>query len=107
MGSSADWLLAGYTCEEHPESHARPFAFRLHQFISPGDAVYASLHEPGERTLSLSGQQFVPGSNREQVLLPLAFCRECGAEYFIVWKHTDPDSGVIKFKPREISDRPQ
>jgi len=35
----------------------------------------------------------------------LAFCRECGAEYYIVWKHTDPDSRRIKFKPREISDR--
>ena len=76
-----DWLLAGYNCEEHPESHTKPFAFRLHQFISPGDSVYASLEEPGERHLSLSGQQFVPGSNKARVLLPLAFCRECGAEY--------------------------
>ncbi len=100
-----DWLLAGYNCEEHPESYTRPFAFRLHQFISPGDSVYASLEEPGERHLSLSGQQFVPGSNKGKVLLPLAFCRECGAEYYTVWKHTDPDSGRVKFKPREISDR--
>ncbi|MGD0039049.1 MAG: DEAD/DEAH box helicase [Isosphaeraceae bacterium] len=100
-----DWLLAGYNCEEHPESHTKPFAFRLHQFISPGDSVYASLEEPGERHLSLSGQQFVPGSNKARVLLPLAFCRECGAEYYIIWKYTDPNSGRIKFKPREISDR--
>ena len=100
-----NWLLAGYACGEHPESHTRPFAFRLHQFISPGDSVYASLEERGERHLSLSGQQFVPGSNKTRVLLPLAFCRECGAEYHIVWKHTDSESGRIRFKPREISDR--
>ena len=46
-----------------------------------------------------------PDPTRTRVLLPLAFCRECGAEYHIVWKHADPDSGRIRFKPREISDR--
>jgi ATP-dependent helicase YprA (DUF1998 family) len=36
------WLLHGYKCEPDPISGNRPFAFRLHQFISKGDAVYAS-----------------------------------------------------------------
>ena len=36
-------LLAGYACEPHPETGAPPFAFRLHQFISKGDTMYASL----------------------------------------------------------------
>lgn len=70
-------FMAGYRVEGGPV-----FAFRLHQFLSGGDTVYASLDEP--RVLSLSGQKFVPGSNRSRLLLPLAFCRECGQEYYIV-----------------------
>lgn len=51
-------------------------AFRLHQFLSKGDTVYASLKEkPG---LTLQGQQLVP-DDWEKVLL-LVFCRECGQE---------------------------
>jgi hypothetical protein len=77
----------------------------LHQFISPGDTVYASLEESPTRHLSLSGQHFVPGSNKSRSLLPLAFCRECGAEYYVVWKSSDHESGRIKFKPRQVSER--
>jgi len=50
------WLLGGYACDPHPDTGVRPFAFRLHQFISRGDAAYASLEENNERHLSLSGQ---------------------------------------------------
>ena len=57
-------LLAGYECEPHPETGLPPLAFRLHQFISKGDTIYASL-EP-ERHLTLQRQQFVPG-DRERV----------------------------------------
>ena len=100
-----NWLLAGYYCGEHPDSKAKPFAFRLHQFISRGDSVFASLEEPKDRQLSLSGQQYAPGSNKAKLLLPLAFCRECGAEYYTVWKHADPNSGRIRIKLRDLSDR--
>lgn len=31
------WLLSGYKCEPDPFSGNRPFAFRLHQFVSKGD----------------------------------------------------------------------
>jgi superfamily II DNA/RNA helicase len=99
------WLLAGYHCDTHPDTKAKPFAFRLHQFISRGDAVFASLEENDQRHLSLSGQQFVPGSDRQKILLPLAFCRECGAEYFSVWKVTDTATGQVHFKPRDLQDR--
>lgn len=70
-------FMAGYEVEGGPV-----FAFRLHQFLSGGGTVYASLDEP--RHLSLSGQKFVPGSNRGRLLLPLCFCRECGQEYYVV-----------------------
>jgi len=98
------WLLAGYACDPHPETGVRPFAFRLHQFISRGDAVYASLEDRAARHLSLSGQKFVPG-HRDKILLPLAFCRECGAEYYTVWKSADVATGRAFFKARDLSDR--
>jgi ATP-dependent helicase YprA (DUF1998 family) len=91
-------LLAGYTCEPHPETGTPPFAFRLHQFISKGDTIYASLEQEQERFLTLQGQQYVPG-DRERVLLPLVFCRECGQEYYCVRLING------KFIPRELNDQ--
>lgn len=99
------WLLAGCSCDPHPETNRRPFAFRLHQFISRGDAVFASLEENDTRHLSISGQQFVPGSKKSKILLPLAFCRECGAEYYSVWKHTESSTGRVHFRTRDLNDR--
>ncbi|QDU96253.1 DEAD/DEAH box helicase [Lignipirellula cremea] len=99
------WLLAGCNCEPHAETRKQPFAFRLHQFISRGDSVFASPEENSTRHLSLSGQQFVPNSERSKILLPLAFCRECGAEYYSVWKSTDTGTGRVHFRTRELSER--
>ena len=98
------WLLGGYICEPNPDTGARPFAFRLHQFISRGDAAYATLEDAPVRHMSLSGQKFVPG-NRDKLLFPLAFCRECGADYYTVWKSTDTSTGRVTFKARDLSDR--
>lgn len=98
------WLLGAYACEPRPDTRTQPFAFRLHQFVSRGDAVFASLEPPAIRHLSMSGQQFVPG-DRGKVLLPLAFCRECGAEYYSVWKTSDSNTGRAVFRPRELSAR--
>ncbi len=64
------------------------FAFRLHQFISRGDTVYASLDDEESRYITVNPQQFVPGQ-RERVLLPLVFCRECGQEYYSVVRRED------------------
>ncbi|MFE4857968.1 DEAD/DEAH box helicase [Streptomyces sp. NPDC056670] len=57
------------------------FAFRLHQFLSKGDTVYASL-EPvaAPRHLTSQYQLRVPG-HQDQPLVPLHFCRECGHDY--------------------------
>ncbi|MEI6045565.1 MAG: DEAD/DEAH box helicase, partial [Chloroflexota bacterium] len=97
-------LLAGYECEPNPDTGFPPFAFRLHQFISRGDTVYASLDKPTNRYLSLSGQQFVPG-NREQVLLPLVFCRECGQEYYCVQRTVETETNKRHFTSRSIFDQ--
>lgn len=62
------------------------FAFRLHQFISKGDTVYATLEQTDQRHITLQPQTYAPGG-RERLLFPLVFCRECGQEYYVVrWK---------------------
>jgi very-short-patch-repair endonuclease len=95
-------LLAGYRFKDE---HGRPvFAFRLHQFISKGERVYASPESEADRYLTLHGQQFVPGSGREKVLLPMAFCRECGQEYYVVELHQK--GGTTWLASRELSERP-
>jgi hypothetical protein len=96
-----DALLAGYL---HRDENDHPlFAFRLHQFVSKGESVYASPEAEGVRHVTLQAQQFVPGSDREKVLLPLAFCRECGQEYFSVRRGSEDGKPV--FFGREPSDR--
>ncbi|MCH8291523.1 hypothetical protein IH992_10535 [Candidatus Poribacteria bacterium] len=97
-------LLAGYECSPNPETGFPPFAFRLHQFISRGGSVFASIEKESDRYVTLFGQQYVPG-DRSRVLLPLVFCRECGQEYFCVWETLDSnDSDTPFFTPRELSD---
>jgi ATP-dependent helicase YprA (DUF1998 family)/very-short-patch-repair endonuclease len=97
-------LLGSYACEPDPDTNRPPFAFRLHQFISRGDTVYASLDAEGERYLTVHGQRLVPGAP-EKVLLPLVFCRECGQEYYCVRLGQDPSSGEPLYLPRDLTDR--
>ncbi|MCX7689692.1 DEAD/DEAH box helicase [Thermoflexus sp.] len=61
------------------------FAFKLHQFISQGGTVYATLEPPQQRFLTLEGQYYAPAVEGERLLFPLLFCRECGQEYYAVW----------------------
>lgn len=96
-------LLTGFRTL-HPETGFPAFAFRVHQFISRGDRVYGSLERERDRYLTIHGQQFVPG-DRDRILLPLVFCRECGQEYYAVRRTTDPESGTVRYEPREVSDR--
>ncbi|MGW3362254.1 DEAD/DEAH box helicase [Streptosporangium canum] len=67
----------------HPETGRPLFAFRLHQFLSKGDTTYVSLEPEAERHITSQYQVSVPGQ-REKILLPLAFCRECGQDYLVV-----------------------
>jgi len=96
-------LLAGYQCL-HPDTGFPAFAFRLHQFISRGDNVYASLDLPEKRHITVYGQQFVPG-DRSRILLPVVFCRECGQEYYCVRVQKDPETNQRVFQARNLSDR--
>ena len=55
--------------------------FRLHQFISQGGSVYATLESKEKRYLTLEGQYKTTG---DRLLFPLVFCRECGQDYYAV-----------------------
>jgi ATP-dependent helicase YprA (DUF1998 family) len=99
----AQQLLAGYAIQR-PDSPFPVFPFRLHQFISKGDTVYASLEPESDRYLTLQFQRFVPG-DRHRVLLPLAFCRACGQEYYMVRWATEPSVDEPHFTPRDLGDR--
>jgi superfamily II DNA/RNA helicase/very-short-patch-repair endonuclease len=76
------------------------FPFRLHQFVSRGDNVYASLEDPAVRHVTLDEQQYVPG-DRSRSLFTLAFCRECGADYYPVERIRD-SQGRVEYRPREV-----
>ncbi|HPH95532.1 MAG TPA: DEAD/DEAH box helicase [Anaerolineaceae bacterium] len=97
-----EMLLRGYGIA-NPETRFPAFAFRLHQFISRGDTVYASLEDEDERHITVQGQKYVPGE-RGTVLLPLAFCRECGQEYYVVRRVRKGVSDADEFLPRDLGD---
>lgn len=93
-------LMAGYDVL-NPTTGFPVFAFRLHQFLSRGDTVYASPEKPSDRYLTLSRQRFVPG-RRTHVLLPLAFCRACGQDYYVTTLQRDDERTT--FIPRDLDD---
>lgn len=78
----------------NPDSGFPLFAFRLHQFITRGDTVWGSLETESKRHLTLRGQQFVPG-DRERILLPFVFCRECGQAYYRIEKPDNLDDNPL------------
>ena len=100
----AETLLAGATRIRHPRTGFPVFAFRLHQFISRGDTLYATLEALDARYLTIHGQLYSP-EDKNKVLLPLCFCRECGQEYYSVYLANDPQTGTQKFLSREANER--
>jgi len=93
-------LLAG-SATRHPVTGRPLFAFRLHQFLSKGDTVYVSLEDEVRRHITSQYQVAVP-DRPDHVLMPLAFCRECGQEYLVVAR-TVEGSEVI-YRPRRDRD---
>ena len=71
------------------------FAFRLHQWLSSGNSIYATLEPPDIRECRMEGQY---RADDERVLFPLAFCRECGQEYYLVSRIEE--QGVEHLFPR-------
>jgi ATP-dependent helicase YprA (DUF1998 family) len=98
-------LLAGNRVDQ-PGTPFPVFAFRLHQFISRGDTVYASPEREADRYITVKAQTFVPG-DRSRVLLPLVFCRECGQDYYAVARlQPDEEAGTpARLLPRALGDQ--
>jgi len=64
-----------------PEDGRPLFPFKLHQFISQGRAVYATLEPPDRRQFSLEERTSDEG---EVIWAPLRFCRICGQDHYQV-----------------------
>ncbi|WP_301850590.1 DEAD/DEAH box helicase [Rhodococcus pyridinivorans] len=79
-------LLAG-SRTRHAETGRPLFAFRLHQFLSKGGSVFATVEPEATRAVETEFQVVINPSSehpeRERRLYPLAFCRECGQEYLM------------------------
>ena len=93
-GAIQRFLRAGNHCG-HPQTGFPVFAFRLHQFITRGDTVWASLEDEAVRHVTLRPQWFVPGSDRSRILLPLVFCRACGQPYYRVDRPVAGQTGAV------------
>ena len=76
----------------NPE-HTPGFAFKLHQFISQGSAVYSTLDASPTRHLTLEGQRYIAGPHGDRLLFPLVFCRECGQHYALC--AYDPEAETV------------
>ena len=87
-------ILEQGAAASHPATGLPTFAFRLHQFVTRGDTVWASLETPDHWHVTLRGQQFVPG-DRSRILLPLCFCKDCGHHFFRVDRVTVEDTQRI------------
>ncbi len=87
--------------EIKPDGTNPVFAVKLHQFISQGDAVYATMESPERRYLTLSGQRFTKGENGDRLLAPLLFCRVCGQEYYQVTRNEEAKTLVPRL-PHEM-----
>ena len=77
------WLLQGSKLRRDESSRFPIFAFRLHQFLTRGDTVWASLEPEAVRHFEISKKATKPGEP-DKPLFPLVFCRHCGKEYYRV-----------------------
>ncbi len=78
------------------------FAFRLHQFLSSGSSVFATIEPLASRALSMDGKYALAG-DQKRLLYPLAFCRECGHEYYLVALKSDKDGESLQPRAPELS----
>jgi len=100
-GSSGDILT--------PEGNI-VYPFKLHQFVSQGSALYATLEPIETREFSLNGKVYAKKKNqKDRFFYPIQFCRTCGQEYYSVYLAKDPQTGVRSLKlplpPPETANR--
>ena len=102
-----DILLRG---QQTGSDHRQPlFAFKLHQFISQGGSLLATLDAPNRREFTLEEGR---AADSRQVWAPLLFCRVCGQDHYRVTERgkrfrgapsgqwlTDEDEGLSYLTP--------
>ena len=93
-----EWLKQGTKIYRTESSRFPIFAFRLHQFLTRGDTVWATLEPESHRHLEINKKAAKPGET-EKPLFPLVFCRQCGTSYYRVAR-VRKDSEE-KYLPRE------
>jgi len=74
----------------------RAFAFKLHQFIGQGRALFATLESLSTREFSTEGQL---RASDGRLYIPIKFCRTCGQDYYHVVKSED------RFLPHPIGNQ--
>ena len=95
------WLLRGAALYRNESSRFSLFAFRLHQFLTRGDTVWASLEPEAHRHLEIAKKAAKPGEP-DKPLFPLVFCRHCGTAYYRVRVTAAADAhGRAALLPRE------
>ncbi|MBM4300232.1 MAG: DEAD/DEAH box helicase [Deltaproteobacteria bacterium] len=92
------FLLKGCELRRSESSRFPIFAFRLHQFFTRGDTVWATIEPEAERHLEMSKKVAKPGEPHKP-LFPLVFCRQCGTAYYRVRAVTDEHGTALL--PRE------
>ncbi|MCB1216855.1 DEAD/DEAH box helicase [bacterium] len=75
------------------EGAGSAMAFKLHQFIGQGRAIYSSFESTDERIFSMDGQLVASEGRR---LAPIKFCRTCGQDYYHV------QQGMHEFLPQPL-----
>ncbi len=95
------WLLRGADLYRSESSRFSIFAFRLHQFLTRGDTVWATLEPEAHRHLEIAKKAAKPGEP-DKPLFPLVFCRHCGTAYYRVRVTAASDAhGQATLLPRE------
>lgn len=77
------FLMKGSELRRSDSSRFPIFAFRLHQFFTRGDTVWATIEAESERHLEMSKKGSKPGEP-DKPLYPMVFCRQCGTAYYRV-----------------------
>jgi len=92
------FLMHGSELRRSDSSRFPIFAFRLHQFFTRGDTVWATIESEDIRHFEMAKLGSKPG-DPEKPLFPLVFCRQCGAAYYRVYKRDDEHGPFLA--PRE------
>ncbi|MBL8818725.1 MAG: DEAD/DEAH box helicase [Planctomyces sp.] len=92
------FLMKGSNLRRNESARFPIFAFRLHQFFTRGDTVWATIEPETDRYLSIHKQVAHP-KEPEKLLYPMAFCRHCGTAYYRVTLKGEKDGQCLT--PRE------